>query len=141
MTIINPKVESAEAVRQSDPLCTITSEAERVDPLTMYMQTLIGQVRSDCPDLTNRQMALLLIVYIIDAQHTVRSLARHLEVAKPVVSRACDKLELLNYVSRRRGVQDRRDVFLDRTAEGEAFLDKFASRISSTNGFDHNPTC
>ena len=141
MTIINLNADSTKAVRQSDPLGIITSEAERVDPLTMYMQTLLGQVRSDCPDLTNRQMALLLVVYIIDAQHTVRSLARHLGVAKPVVSRACDKLELLNYISRRRGLQDRRDVFLDRTAEGAAFLDKFTGRIGSTNGFDHQPTC
>jgi hypothetical protein len=39
------------------------------------MQTLIGYVRSGQPDLTNRQMALMLLVYLTPGPHTVRGLA------------------------------------------------------------------
>ena len=40
-----------------------------------WMQTLIGYVRSGQPDLTNRQMALMLLVYLTPGPHTVRGLA------------------------------------------------------------------
>ena len=39
------------------------------------MQTLISYVRSGQPDLTNRQMALLMLVYLTPGPHTVRGLA------------------------------------------------------------------
>ncbi len=90
------------------------------------MHTLVGHVRSDYPDLTNRQMALLLVVYLVDAQHTVRALASRLDVGKPIISRALDTLETMDYVRRQRGVHDRRDIFVERTPEGSAFLAAFA---------------
>ena len=40
------------------------------------MQTLISYVRSGQPDLTNRQMALLMLVYLTPGPHTVRGLAK-----------------------------------------------------------------
>ena len=52
------------------------------------MQTLIGYVRSGQPDLTNRQMALLMLVYLTPGPHTVRGLAQMLGVSKPVITRA-----------------------------------------------------
>ena len=48
------------------------------------METLIGYVRSGQPDLTNRQMALLMVVYQTPGPHTVRGLAHILGVSKPV---------------------------------------------------------
>ncbi len=47
-------------------------------PLTTWMQTLVDYVRSGEPDLTNRQMALLLLVHLTNGPHTVRGLARGL---------------------------------------------------------------
>ena len=52
------------------------------------MQTLISYVRSGQPDLTNRQMALLMLVYLTPGPHTVRGLAHILGVSKPVITRA-----------------------------------------------------
>lgn len=98
--------------------------------LSTWMHMLVGHVRSDCPDLTNRQMALLLIVYLVDEQHTVRSLASQLDVAKPVISRALDALGTMSYLRRRRGVRDRRDIFVERTPEGSTFLAAFASLMN-----------
>ena len=56
------------------------------------MRTLIDYVRSGAPDLTNRQMALLMLVYLTPGPHTVRGLARILGVSKPVVTRALNTL-------------------------------------------------
>ena len=44
--------------------------------LSLWMRALIGYVRSGSPDLTNRQMALLMLVYLTPGPHTVRGLAR-----------------------------------------------------------------
>ena len=64
------------------------------------MQTLIGYVRSGQPDLTNRQMALLLLVYLTPGPHTVRGLAHILGVSKPVITRALNTLGTLGYLAR-----------------------------------------
>ena len=61
-------------------------------PLSGWMRTLIGYVRSGEPDLTNRQMALLMLVYLTPGPHTVRGLASALGVSKPVVTRALNTL-------------------------------------------------
>jgi hypothetical protein len=47
------------------------------------MNALIGYVRSGQPDLTNRQMALMMLVYLTPGPHTVRGLAHILGVSKP----------------------------------------------------------
>ena len=60
-------------------------------------------VRSGEPDLTNRQMALLMLVYLTPGPHTVRGLAKVLGVSKPVVTRALNTLGALGYL-RGRGV-------------------------------------
>ena len=41
--------------------------------LNGWMKALIAYVRSGEPDLTNRQMALLMLVYLTPGPHTVRS--------------------------------------------------------------------
>ena len=50
--------------------------------LTGWMKALIAYVRSGEPDLTNRQMALLMMVYLTPGPHTVRGLARVLGVSR-----------------------------------------------------------
>ena len=42
------------------------------------MHTLINYVRSGQPDLTNRQMALMMLVYLTPGPHTVRGIAKGL---------------------------------------------------------------
>ena len=68
--------------------------------LTGWMKALIAYVRSGEPDLTNRQMALLMLVYLTPGPHTVRGLARVLGVSKPVVTRALNTLGALGYLRR-----------------------------------------
>jgi DNA-binding HxlR family transcriptional regulator len=94
-----------------------------------WMRTLVGYVRSGKPDLTNRQMALLLSVYLTPGPHTVRGLARLLGVSKPVVTRALNTLGTLGYLRRERDDADRRNVFVARTDTGTAFLEGFGHLI------------
>ena len=93
--------------------------------LTGWMRTLIDYVRSGAADLTNRQMALLLLVYLTPGPHTVRGLARILGVSKPVVTRALNTLGGLGYLQRERDQDDRRNVFVVRTSDGTNFLEGF----------------
>lgn len=93
------------------------------------MQTLIGYVRSGQPDLTNRQMALLLLVYLTPGPHTVRGLAQILGVSKPVITRALNTLGTLGYLRRVRDEADRRNVFVAKTNIGQEFLERFERNI------------
>ena len=93
--------------------------------LKSWMKALIGYVRSGKPDLTNRQMALLMLVYLTPGPHTVRGLARMLGVSKPVVTRALNTLGALGYLRRERDQDDRRNIFVVRTNSGAEFLEGF----------------
>ncbi len=98
--------------------------------LNDWMLTLIDYVRSGHPDLTNRQMALLMVVYQKSGPHTVRGLARDLHVSKPVITRALNRLGALGYLARERDEHDRRNVFVAKTQAGAAFLDDFGQLVS-----------
>ena len=97
--------------------------------LKSWMQTLIGYVRSGQPDLTNRQMALMLLVYLTPGPHTVRGLAQVLGVSKPVITRALNTLGSLGYLRRVRDEADRRNVFVAKTSVGQEFLESFERNI------------
>lgn len=111
---------------------TSDSDVER------WMQALIGYVRSGQPDLTNRQMALMLIVHRTDGPHTVRGLAEQLNVSKPVITRALNKLSLMEFLRRERDASDRRNIFVRRTSTGADFLDAFAGFVAGNGGDDKN---
>ena len=102
--------------------------------LGSWMQTLIGYVRSGQPDLTNRQMALMLIVYLTPGPHTVRGLASTLGVSKPVITRALNTLGTLGYLRRVRDEADRRNVFVAKTSIGQDFLERFEGNIEQQDG-------
>jgi len=97
--------------------------------LGSWMRTLINYVRSGEPDLTNRQMALMLLVYLTPGPHTVRGLAHILGVSKPVITRALNTLGSLGYLRRVRDESDRRNVFVARTGSGQDFLDGFERNL------------
>jgi len=101
------------------------------DTLDHWMVSLVDYVRSGSPDLTNRQMALLLTVYLQSGPHTVRGLAKTLDVSKPVVTRALNRLGSLGYLRRQRDEMDRRNIFVAKTDEGADFLDQFGRLIAS----------
>lgn len=106
-------------------------------PLAEWMDTLIGYVRSARPDLTNRQMALLLLVYLTPGPHTVRGLAASLSVSKPVITRALNTLGAFGYIRRQKDESDLRNIFVERTEAGHEFLDAFAALIEGAQAAIH----
>lgn len=97
--------------------------------LDIWRRALVASVRRDAPDLTARQMSVLLTVYLTPPPHTVRGLASHLNVTKPVITRAVDRLGELGMVRRKIDEQDRRSVLLQRTVKGSVFLREYAELI------------
>jgi DNA-binding MarR family transcriptional regulator len=81
------------------------------------------------PDLTARQIAVLLTVYLEPPPHTVRGLAAKLQVTKPVITRALDSMGKLGLLSRHRDQADRRNVVIQRTAEGALAVEKLGDLI------------
>ncbi len=101
--------------------------------LQPWMNALIRYVQSNQPDLTNRQFALLLIVYLTSGPHTVRGLAARLNVSKPVITRALNSLSALGYLRRERDESDLRNVLVEQTPSGHDFLVAFAELIDKAN--------
>ena len=95
------------------------SVEQRVDVLR---QTIIALVRRDGPDLSARQLGVLLTSYLEDEAQTVRGLAAKLNVSKPAITRALDRLSEFDLVRRKTDPLDRRSVLVQRTASGTTFL-------------------
>lgn len=105
------------------------SEKTMQDLLTVWRQAMLLSVRSRSPDLTTRQMTILLSVYLTPPPHTVRGLAAELGVAKPVITRALDTLGVMGYLKRRRDEADRRSVLIQRTVKGAVYLSEFRDLV------------
>ncbi|MBV8096109.1 MAG: MarR family transcriptional regulator, partial [Acetobacteraceae bacterium] len=63
-----------------------------------------------------------LTCYLQDGAHTVRGLAADLNVSKPAITRALDRLGELDLARRKVDPMDRRSVLVQRTLKGAAFL-------------------
>jgi DNA-binding MarR family transcriptional regulator len=92
----------------------------------------LAQVRDSDADLSARQTAILLTIYLEPPPHTVRGLAAKLGVAKPVVTRALDAMGKLDLVTRRRDEADRRSVVIQRTVKGALFVEKLGDMLIET---------
>jgi DNA-binding MarR family transcriptional regulator len=99
--------------------------------LNLWRAATVESVRRDGPDLTARQMAILLTVYMTPQPHTVRGLSDLLKVSKPAVTRALDRLGTLGFVRRKVDEEDRRSVLVQRTVRGSVYLSEFAEIIKS----------
>jgi len=107
---------------------------DEVEALDLWRRVTVTTVRSDAPDLTARQLAVLMTVRLQPAPHTVRGLAAALNVGKPAITRALDTLSRLGFVQRRRDPKDGRNVFVERTEKGDAFLELLGSTILHGEG-------
>ena len=76
------------------------------------------------PDLSARQLSILLTIYLEPPPHTVRGLAAKLKVTKPVITRALDTMGERGLVSRRRDEADLRNVVIQRTPKGALAVER-----------------
>lgn len=97
--------------------------------LRLWQQVTLAEVQAASPDLTMRQTAILLTIYLDPPPHTVRGLAARLGVTKPVITRALDTMGELGLVSRHRDENDKRNVLVKRTVEGALFVERFGDVV------------
>lgn len=97
--------------------------------LGLWHHVSLEQVRQDKHDLTLRQLAILLQIYLVPPPHTVRGLASTLQVTKPVITRALDTMGQMGLVDRTRDERDRRNVIIKRTVSGALYLEKLGDLI------------
>lgn len=107
----------------------MTVELTATEALGLWHKVTLQQVQQDKRDLTLRQMAILLEIYLVPPPHTVRGLAATLNVTKPVITRALDTMGEMGLVDRVRDERDRRSVIVRRTVGGALFLEKFGDLI------------
>ena len=100
-----------------------------LEALDIWRRTTVASVRRDAPDLSARQMSLLLTVYLTPQPHTVRGLSELLKVTKPAITRAVDRLSELGMVRRTVDERDRRSVLIQRTVKGSVFLREYGELI------------
>lgn len=109
----------------------LKTELKTAEALELWRLALTESVRREGPDLSARQLALLLTVYLIQPPHTVRGLAAALNVSKPAITRALDRLSVLGFIRRRIDKEDRRNVLVQRTVKGSVYLSEFADLVRS----------
>lgn len=111
-------------------------EAPRtVAALRLWHEALAANIRREGRDLTVRQMAILLAVYLNPRPpHTVRGLAQALGLSKPVITRALDRMGRMGLVKRVRDKGDRRNVLVYRTVAGSRYLTDLADDILAAFG-------
>ncbi|CAI3923072.1 DNA-binding transcriptional regulator [Commensalibacter communis] len=99
--------------------------------IVILKETITTLVRQDTPDLSARQLAVFLICYLDEAVQTVRGLAANLNVSKPAITRALDRLEELEFVTRKTDPMDRRSVLIQHTDAGKEYLTNIKNIINS----------
>lgn len=97
--------------------------------LQLWHDVALAQVHDDEPDLSVRQVSILLTIYLEAPPHTVRALAQKLHVSKPVITRALDSMGKMGLVSRKRDEADKRNVLVQRTVKGVLYLERLADLI------------
>ena len=105
---------------------TLTTE----QALRLWLDPLTSLVRADDVDLSARQMAVLIRVYIEPPPHTVRGLSAALGVSKPVISRALDTLGRRGLIRRTADERNKRSIVVQRTVKGSVALRELADAIA-----------
>lgn len=111
---------------------TMPIEMNALQGLNIWRGAIVKSVRQDAPDLSARQMAVLLTIYLTNSPHTVRGLATLLDVSKPAITRALDRLSDFGLVKRKPDEHDRRSVLIQRTVKGSVFLREFGDLITGS---------
>lgn len=127
---VSETLVNSVSVRESEGNGSGTAALTTQDALEMWRGALAESVRDDRPDLSARQLAILLTVYLTSPPHTVRGLAALLNLKKPAVTRALDKLSVLGFIRRATDEDDRRSILVQRTVKGSVYLSEFAEHVS-----------
>lgn len=96
------------------------AQPARANSMVALRDLLVASVGADHPDLSARQLAVLMILVTEPGPHFVRDLAARLNVSKPAITRALDRLAEHDFARRRPNQLDRRSSLLEATLGGRA---------------------
>lgn len=99
--------------------------------LDAWRRVLVASLGLPGPDLSARQLAVLLTVYTVAPPHTVVGLAGAFGLPHQSVSRAVAALERQGLVARERSKADGRVALVRRTVKGAVYLSDFAELIAA----------
>lgn len=99
--------------------------------VSILRETISSLVKRDGDDLSARQLAVFLNCYLQEGAHTVRGLSSDLEISKPAVTRALDRLCELDLARRKSDPADRRSVLVQRTTRGASYLRELRNVMTS----------
>jgi DNA-binding MarR family transcriptional regulator len=116
-------------------MATSPSARTPTNPLLHILKdTLTASVASDGPDFSARQLSVFLKVYLEPGtEHTVRGLATALNVSKPAITRALDKLQDFDFTKRETDSTDRRSIIVRRTPKGSAHLGTLSGYLNAAS--------
>jgi DNA-binding MarR family transcriptional regulator len=129
---MSPTMECNETVPKrvfESELRSMSHRFSTAQSLQLWHDVALAQVKDDEPDLSVRQICILLTIYLEAPPHTVRDLAAKLDVSKPVITRALDSMGKLGLVTRRRDEEDKRNVLIQRTVKGALYLERLSDLI------------
>lgn len=104
-------------------------ELKPLEALKLWHDVELDLVRDNRPDLSLRQIVILLTVYLEPPPHTVRGLAKKLDISKPAITRALDTMGRLDLLKRKRDESDKRNVLIQRTVTGSVYLTDLADSV------------
>ena len=107
-----------------------SKQAGNSETTQILRDTIVEMVRRDSPDLSARQLAVFLTCGLSNGDQTVRGLADKLNVSKPAITRALDRLKALDLARRAPDPMDRRSVLIKHTIKGKAYLRDLCSIVN-----------
>jgi len=110
----------------------VIDRAGNKEALDLWLNVTLENIKNVSYDLSARQIALLLVVYKNEGNHTVRGLSNYMGISKPAICRAVDTLSKYDLVQRVYDENDRRNVFIKPTEKGYEFLGSFSENIMNS---------
>jgi len=104
-------------------------ELKPLEALKLWHDVELDLVRDNRPDLSLRQIVILLTVYLEPPPHTVRGLPKKLNNSKPAITRALDTMGRLDLLKRKRDESDKRNGLIQRTVTGSVYLTDLADSV------------
>ncbi|BAK85084.1 transcriptional regulator [Komagataeibacter medellinensis NBRC 3288] len=120
-------LQSMTRASQASNKHAASKQAGNSETIQILRDTIVEMVRRDSPDLSARQLAVFLTCGLSNGDQTVRGLAEKLNVSKPAITRALDRLEDLKLVKRAQDLQDRRSVLINNTSKGKTYMSELSA--------------
>lgn len=132
MSVAKAKSPAKPSAKSAAKALPKRGNSKAIVALQFWHESLVQSLHSLPLDLSSRQMAIILHVYISESLHSVKSIYEELDISKPAICRALDVLEQHKLIKRQRDKDDKRNVYIHRTTKGSVYLSEFSDIVIKT---------